>query len=57
MTTDELLYRELCQSVIGVFYQVFNELGLGFWRPHIAKPCTSHSNNRPSHAGARFPRR
>lgn len=30
MTTDELLYRELCQSVIGVFYQVFNELGSGF---------------------------
>ena len=30
MTNDDLLYRELCQSVIGVFYQVFNELGSGF---------------------------
>ena len=32
MTTNgrELKHRELTQKIIGVFYQVYNELGFGF---------------------------
>ena len=33
-----LEYRELTQRVIGVFYEVYNELGHGFWSRYIKKP-------------------
>ncbi len=42
MGTGQTLTRgkhdELTQTIIGMFYDVYNELGHGFWSPSNEKP-------------------
>ena len=49
---DKLLHKELTASIIGCFYEVYNELGFGF-REHVYSNALAYELHEKRHAVSR----